>query len=166
MIKDQLFNPENYNGQQIAVTKSTLYSVGLRILQMYGNYVPHVTESIYQIVYKEKEQVNSLHQTKFDAIQTKHFFSVSSRLMESIIDVVSQVRKLKTKHELSLKTELDCLEIYSLKSEELNAFRKNEQLIRGITKAHIIEIKNEKLEESRLEKVVDKLKAAVYVETK
>ena len=166
IIKDQLFNPENYDTKQVSTTKAMLYSVGLRILQMYANYIPYVTESIYQIIYKEREQIDSLHQTKFEAVQTKHYFSVSSRIMHSIIDVISQVRKLKTKHELSLKTELDCLEIYSLKNEELNAFRKNEQLIRGITKAHIIEIKNEKLEESRLEKVVDKLKAAVYVETK
>ena len=164
LTKDQLFNPQNYIPEQVEATKQTLYTVGLRILQMYAQYVPHVTESIYQAIYKNNQNTSSLHQTKFTEIQNKHEFPQSAKNMQDIIDIVSQVRKLKTKNELSLKTEIDCLEIYSLQQESLKTFRNNEQLIKGITKSHIIEIKNEKLESSIIEKVVDKLKAKIYIE--
>ena len=164
LVKDQLFNPDNYEQQQTEATKQTLYTLGLRILQMYAQYVPHVTEAIYQAIYQKNEKVNSLHQTKFSDIQNKYHFPESSNQMLNIIDVVSQIRKLKTKNELSLKTEIDSLEIYSLDEASLKTFRESEQLIKGITKSHIIEIKNEKLEESIIEKVVDKLKAKIYIE--
>ncbi|MFC1842407.1 valine--tRNA ligase [Candidatus Dependentiae bacterium] len=164
LIKDQLFNPENYDEQLVQATKHTLYSVGLRILQMYANYVPHVTEYIYQIIYKEKDGISSLHQTKFETVQTRLFFSESSRRMGYIIDVISQVRQLKTKNELSLKTDIDNLEIYSLDQEALQTFRNNEQLIRGITKSHLIEFKNEKLKQSNLDKIGDRLKAVIKIE--
>jgi len=164
LIKDRLFNPTNYKEDVIIATKWTLYSVGLRILQLYAPYVPYVTEAIYQTMYKDQEGINSIHQTKFGSIQTKYTFAGSPEKMESIIALISQIRKLKTKHQLSLKTELDSLEIYSLNQDKLKNFRKNEQLIRGITKSHIIELKNQKLDESRLEKVCDKLKAFISID--
>jgi len=163
-IKDQLFNPEQYPENLVAATRWTLYTVGLQILQMYAPYIPYVTEAIYQTIYKEREGIGSLHQTKFTNVQKSFVFAESAANMEAIIDLVSKIRKLKTKHELSLKTELDSLEIYSTNQDKLRSFRKNEQMIRGITKAHIINLKNEKLEESMLEKVCEKLKAFISIE--
>jgi len=163
LIKNQLFNPDQYSEEEIKATKSTLYPIGLRILQLYAPYVPHVTETIYQTIYKDKEKINSLHQTKFKEVQKKQTFKESASKITHIIDIITQVRKLKTKHELSLKTELDSLEIYSLNQEALKSLRENEQLIRGITHAHLIELKNETLDESSLEKIGDRLKATILI---
>lgn len=144
LIKDQLFNPEKYTADIIYETKWTLYHVGLRILQFYAPYLPHVTEYIYQIIYKQNLNINSLHQTKFDRIQKIYHFEESSLLMEKIISLISKVRKLKSEQKLSLKTELETLNIFSTNELLLDNIKKQEQLFKGITQAKdIIYIKKE-----------------------
>ncbi|EKD23462.1 MAG: hypothetical protein ACD_82C00024G0002 [uncultured bacterium] len=130
---------------------------------MYATYIPHVTESIYQTLYKKHEEINSLHQTKFENIQINKYFPESSKTMEYILDIVEQIRKLKSNNQLSLKTEIDNLEIYSLNNEVLKTIRNNEQLIMGVTKSHEIELKNELLENSSLDKIGDRIKAAIKI---
>ena len=46
LIKDQLFNPENYTEFELKATRWTFYHTGLRILQMYAPYLPHITEKL------------------------------------------------------------------------------------------------------------------------
>lgn len=165
LIKDQLFNPQNYDKAQVNYTKNTLYYVGFRILQMYAIYIPHVTESIYQAIYKEYEQTKSLHQTKFEDVQIMKHFADSSKTMGYIVNIVDQVRKLKSSSQLSLNVEIDNLEIYSSDHNLLDRLRNHEQLIRGITKSHIIELKNESAEcGSCLDKIGDRIKTTISIE--
>jgi len=164
MVKDQLFNPSKYDIKEVRATKLVLYKIGLRILQLYAPYVPHVTEFIYQAIYKSNEKIKSLHHTKFAQVQKDCEFKESSRKMEFIINIASQIRKLKTQNKLSLKTDLDSLGIYSKDTSILNELRKYEQLIMGITNAHIIDLRNEKLGESKLEKIGNRLKAIIRLE--
>jgi len=164
LVKDQLFNPDKYEKHEIYATKFTLYKIGIRILQLYSPYVPHITEALYSQVYKIKEKYKSIHQTKFEKIQVSYNFAASDLIMQFMINIISTIRKLKTKNELSLKAELDSLEIYSTNQEMISKISNYEQLIRGITQAHIIEFKNEKLQESMLEKIGDRVKATIYIE--
>ena len=54
IIKDQLLNPDAYPAEDVAATRWTLGIVGLRILQLYSPFVPHITESLYGQLYKDK----------------------------------------------------------------------------------------------------------------
>ena len=40
--------------EEVEATRYTLYTVGLRILQLYAPYLPFVTETIYQEIYKKR----------------------------------------------------------------------------------------------------------------
>jgi len=164
LIKDQLFNPDNYTKESVDATKWTLYCIGLKILQLYAPYVPHVSEAIYQTIYKENEQIDSLHLTKFKNIQKKYNFEDSCKKMKIILNLVAQMRKLKTNNKLSLKTDIDTLEVYSSNLNLLNVIEEHEKLIRGVTHTHIVELKNETIGESRLEKIGDRLKTAISIE--
>lgn len=110
IIKHQFFNPTLYCTDQIAATHWTLYKVGLRILQSYAPYLPHITENIFQAIYKKNRQELSLHITQFE----QNFGTVdeqNNNNMDMFLDIISTVRKLKTAHQLSLKTELEVLTI-------------------------------------------------------
>lgn len=106
LIKNQLFNPKNYDEQHVQETQATLYHVGLRILQLYAPFVPHVTEVLYQEIYKPNTSTDSLHQTSFANMQQAYMFEQETKIMDHIVDLVVKVRKLKTAKQLSLKTEL------------------------------------------------------------
>jgi valyl-tRNA synthetase len=135
LTKNQLFNPQDYPADDVYATKWTLYHVGLSILQMYAPYLPHITETIYQALYQKYEKKLSVHQTRYENIQKTSVFADDAILVNSIITVTSQVRKLKSEKQLSLKTPLAKLYIACAKPEISKAITAHDQLIRGITQA-------------------------------
>ena len=152
LIKHQLFNPDHYSTDEVAATRWTLYTVGLRILQLYAPYMPHVTEAIYQELYKDKEAVPSLHQTRFEAFQKVYKFSDSAQAIETLIEIISTIRKLKTEQQLSLKTELESLTLYHTEQHQLDRIKEFEKLLRGITHAQVIQYKQEALDAARMQR--------------
>jgi len=136
IIKNQFFHPENYSPEQVQATLWTLHAVGFRILQCYAPYLPHVTENIYQAIYKKTELTHSLHVTqlpsKFVAIDP-----VNNANMNTLLDLISSVRKLKTAQQLSLKTELQVLKI-SASDQLCEVLKAQENIVMGVTNAKSI----------------------------
>ncbi len=138
IIKDQLMNPNQHPSEAVNATRWTLATVGMRILQLYGPFVPHLTETLYGLLYKKHVGTVSLHQTKFAEYQTTYAYKESAALMTKILAIISQVRKLKTERQLSLKTELAQLTISSADQALLKNIMQQESLIKGVIRAHVI----------------------------
>lgn len=137
LIKDQLFKPEQYDPALVAATKWTLYTVGLRILQLYAPYLPHVTDAIYIANYKNHIKQDSIHITTFN--NTMYTFEQSNKAVSYLLDVVTQVRRLKTDHQLSLKVPLKELKIYAGQSTQpLDLLVDLATIIKGVTQAENI----------------------------
>lgn len=139
LIKDQLMNPEKYDHEEVQATLATLYHTGLKILQMYAPFVPHITETLYQHLYMNQHGIASIHQTQFARVQTEHKHEESNILISSVINLVEQVRKLKSEHKLSLKTELSILTVLSESADLLKKIDSQKALILGITKAQSLQ---------------------------
>ena len=152
LIKNQLFNPDDYTQQEVYATRWTLYHVGLRILQLYAPYMPHITETIYQLIY-EKETKNSIHHTKFDDTQSAYIFEESKKLAQQLIGVIAHVRKLKTEQQLSLKVPLKSLTIYMQDDILREQLQKHEQLLRGVTHSEKLAYKTKTKDSSELKSV-------------
>ncbi len=138
LIKNQLFNPEQYKAEDIEATRWTLYQAGLRILQLYAPYLPHITETIYQEMYTTNEAVRSIHQTRYQDIQIPYVFADDTEIINDVITIATQVRKLKSEKQLSLKTPLTTMNVFvkmTALSEKLNQLKQHDQLIRGVTQA-------------------------------
>jgi valyl-tRNA synthetase len=135
LTKNQLFNPELYNPEQVYATRWTLYYIGLRILQLYAPYLPHVTETLYQELYKNRECSKSIHQTRYHNVQIPYIFESEADTMTSIIALTEQVRKLKSEKQLSLKTPLTTMNVFIHNSDLIEPIARHDQLIRGITQA-------------------------------
>lgn len=134
-VKDQLFNPANYEASEVAETKQTLFAVGLRLLQMYGPFMPHMTEMIYQSLYKAACKTASLHTTQYAESQVA-YTAAQERLdlMRHMLHIIVNVRKLKTDQKLSLKTDLAQLTIGGFE-EILKQLPAQQALLRGVTRA-------------------------------
>jgi valyl-tRNA synthetase len=141
LVKNQLFNPEQYPAEEIYATRWTLYHVGLRILQLYAPYLPHATETLYQELYKKHVLIASIHQTRYKDVQVLYAFEAQAATMRKVITVVTQVRKLKTEKQLSLKTPLATMQVYAPDGATCDALAEHDQLIRGITQATKISYK-------------------------
>ena len=146
LIKDQLMNPAQYRDHEVHATRATLSSIGLRILQLYTPFVPHSTETLYGLLYAPHRSELSVHLTKFSTVQHKHSCDSSVADMTILLGLIEQVRKLKTEHHLSLKTELVSLTVTSTDDLVLACIEKHSQLIKTIARAHALHIKKEMLD--------------------
>jgi valyl-tRNA synthetase len=138
LIKHQLFNPQEYQDEMVAATKWTLYHVGIRILQLYAPYIPYVTDAIYQKLYKTSLHEKSIHRTTFASQQTPYTFEHSVTIMRSIKELVGQVRKLKSEHQLPLNAPLALLTIITPTSMIADYVMQHEKLVKGVTHAQHI----------------------------
>ncbi len=140
IIKNQLLNPEQYPKEEVQATQWTLTQIGMRILQLYAPFVPHVTEALYAALYKEQIGIASLHMTKYSSYQQQYAFDQAAQTMGSILEVISQVRKLKSEHQLSLKTDLSELVIASQDKSLLEQLQSQASLIKGVTRAQDLKV--------------------------
>lgn len=145
LIKDQFFNPEQYSHAQVAETRYVLYEVGLRILQFFAPIMPHVTETIYGYIYKAEMGTISLHQTHFPQVHQEYIFSKAVDEMNIILHLVNQMRKLKSDHKISLKTEIAEM-IISADQKKLDTVHKHEKILKGIAHAQMITYTTELLD--------------------
>lgn len=150
LIKDRIFNPDKYNEAVMAGTRYTLYECGLGILQLFAPFVPHVTEKLYQLLFLEKEEIRSLHTSLIDERRFSFEFGIESELVDLVVDIVGQVRKLKSEQNLSLKVALSVLTICCDDVAKLDRLRTQEAILRGVTQAETLSFSTELLEESRL----------------
>jgi len=130
-IKDSLFNPQKYDATLIKETRYTLYQAGLRILQMYAPFVPHVTDEIYQQLYRDTKKVASIHIFTFESIQNAYSNDSSVLVAHDLLKIIESVRRMKTQAQLSLKTPLQRLTIGTSK-ECVERVRDQVNFIAGI----------------------------------
>jgi valyl-tRNA synthetase len=160
LIKDQLFNPDGYDHDELFATRWTLHHAGLRILQMFAPYMPFITEAIYA-TFSESKTIDSVHKTKFANIQKFYDFAQEKDVMKYVLTIISQVRKIKTEHQLSLRTDIQTMNIYLPNTEILEALKKQEQLLKGTTRALAITYVNEDRDQSELKQQHDTLHADI-----
>ena len=138
LVKDQFFNPEKYPAEIIAATRWTLYQTGLRILQMFAPYLPHITEELYGLLYQKRESIASLHITNYQTVQVPLFAEKTAQIGDLLINIVGAIRRMKTEKQLSLKAPLTSLTIHSVHGETLKALKQHEQLLKGVIHADTI----------------------------
>jgi valyl-tRNA synthetase len=166
IIKDQLFKPENYTEVELHATRWTLHQAGLRILQLYAPYMPYITESLYEAVYKKDQDKLSIHQTKFEHVQTLYLFEQEALLMNHIIDIIEQARKLKSEKQLSLKVPFASLTIMSENEHLLNQIMPHTQIIKGVIHAQEIHFKAARDTQSSLRQEADAWIAQIILGSK
>lgn len=156
IIKNQLFNPELYSEETVAATRWTLRHVGLRILQLFAPYLPHITETLYGELYQNQEQENSLHKTVYSTYQKEFIFETSTKTASILMNIIAAVRKMKTEKELSLKTPLSSLTLHSVNKDIIKTLVPHEQLLKGITHADIISYGTGDVDKSTLDQEYEK----------
>jgi len=154
LIKDQLFNQNNHKSEDVYETLWTLEKVGLSILQMYAPFIPHMTETLYQIVYNPVENTalkSSIHITQFDTTLANHSvddYISDANMMNKVLEIISTIRKFKSESKVSLKTDIELFKLFTTDKELEKTLKAEINLIKGIARAKNIEFAN--VEESKM----------------
>ena len=136
MIKHRIYG-ENEESKNAA--KWTLYKTFLDILKMWAPIIPHITEEIYQELFRESEGDKSIHISKFP--ESEKIDEEALKVCRLAKDVISLVRQYKTKKDMAMNTELEKIIIESGDEDKI---KKAEDVIKGTMKIKNVEYKKGK----------------------
>ncbi|MCH2205637.1 MAG: valine--tRNA ligase [Lentisphaerales bacterium] len=111
LIKDRLWKPEVAGEESNYAAKWTLYQLLLGQLKLFAPYVPHITEEIYQSMFKGNEADNSIHIASFPEAIEEANDEASDKAGNLLIDLVTLMRTYKSKNNYSVKLAVDTLTI-------------------------------------------------------
>jgi valyl-tRNA synthetase len=164
IVKNILFNPELYTKEERDQTLWTIYHIGFGILQQYAPFMPYITETLYQQLYRVPHNAVSIHITQMIA---KLPVILDQKEIEHgliLIQIAEKVRKLKTEQQLSLKTELANLTIVTNDKALSLMIEQQSMLIKGVTQAATIQVTNPSTEQTRIIQIENKMSAFVIIE--
>ena len=135
IVKERLYKPEIHGIEERKSGQYALYYALLNILKLYAVYVPHITEYIYQEFFRKHEKEASIHLTRW--AKPLYIDSEIIRFGEKIKDIVFEMRKYKSEHNLSMRDEIESLEIRTEQSF-MEWHKLTEKDIRACSNAKII----------------------------
>lgn len=106
IVKHRLYRPEEFKKNARYSGQKTIYILLYKLLQDFSLFFPFITEEIYQELYHE---CKSIHLTTFNELDIN--FKEELNNGNKITDIISLVRGLKTKNNVSLRTPIKILEI-------------------------------------------------------
>lgn len=109
IVKERLYNKENkFSSESQKSAQYALFVVSLEVLKMYSPFVPHITEFIFQNLFRERTEEKFLSTSIFKNL---FFDQEAMGLGELVKMIVGEVRKYKTENNFSLREKISELKI-------------------------------------------------------
>ena len=134
IAKERLYQPHVHGEEQRYSGQIAVYYGLFGILKLYAIYTPYVTEYIYQDFYRDKEKEISLHETLWE---TKETDGIYIEFGEHLKNIIAEVRKNKTEHQMSMKDSIPEL-IISCPGKFKDLYKLTEKDIKACTAAEKI----------------------------
>ena len=106
IAKRRLYNPDVYGKEATKSAQTAVFYVLREMLKLFGIFMPHVTEEIYQNYFVDFGTEKSLHETLLDINPLNALDEKIITSGDLLVDVVSAVRRFKTENGFSQKEEL------------------------------------------------------------
>ena len=116
-VKHRLYQPEKYGEESKKAAQFTLYVVLLDTLKMLSPIIPHVTEEIYESIFRKHEGDKSLAQSKWPVLYEKDIDEKAEKQAELLNKVLAEIRRFKADNKLALSAEITLAKITTLESE-------------------------------------------------
>ncbi|MFH1101165.1 MAG: valine--tRNA ligase [Methanobacteriota archaeon] len=108
MIKDSIYSKDNLES-----IRFTLYTLGLGILKLFAPFIPHITEEIYENIYKKYDGGKSIHVSEWP--EPVLIDDKKERAGERVKQYIAQVRSWKSDQGMALNAPLSAVATYTSK---------------------------------------------------
>jgi len=113
-------------------------------LQLLAPVCPHITEEIYQTLYREYMKHPSIHVSPWPKTLKERIDEKAEHDGDLIVAVINAVRRDKAEKRLPLNTPIKRLTLYAHSEADVESLRRGEMDIAGTCKAEKLEILNMK----------------------
>jgi valyl-tRNA synthetase len=130
IAKRRLYSDEDQEGRRSA--QYALYTVLYGCLRLFAPVLVHITEELYQAIFKPLEDHESIHVAPWP--QADFFDETASKIGDISLSIIEEARRFKSENNLSMAAPLDELEV-TAPEEELAGLRKLEDDLLSVTRA-------------------------------
>ncbi len=106
IAKNRLYNPGIRGVENRRSAQYTLDVLLKGILKMFSPIMPYITEEIYSMYFINEEKVDSIHLSDWPKYESKLEDPVSEKIFDKFVEVLNEVRQVKSKKNKSLKEEI------------------------------------------------------------
>ncbi len=135
IVKDRIYNKDKY-GEKTVGAQYTLYKALLSILKLIAPIMPYITEEIYQMHFKDKENAKSIHISQWPEYNEEEINEDAEKAGDLAVEIISEVRKFKSLKGKSLKEPVKKL---TIETKDTKLFDLVIDDIKSTTKAEKIE---------------------------
>jgi valyl-tRNA synthetase len=137
-VKDRLYNPNLYHKGAKNSAQFGLYEAVLNVLKMFAPLMPYITEEVYSLYFKDKENKESIHISNWPKYNENYVDKNSEFVGDLMVDIVQRVRKFKSEKQISLKEDLSKI-IIKCSEKDRKLLELIIQDIKAVTKVKDIE---------------------------
>jgi valyl-tRNA synthetase len=106
LAKNRLYNPDERGEESRLSAQFTLYTVLLGQLKLLAPIMPHISEKVYQLYFRESVGVVSLHNTRWPAVHEQFVDEEAFLAGEMLNEFLAAARKYKSDRQLSMRAEI------------------------------------------------------------
>jgi len=117
-----------YNDKHVNSTTFTLQTIGLGILKLFAPFIPHITEELYQLMYKKSEESKSIHISSWPEPIIENDNAHKSG--ETIKKFIANIRSFKSEQGIALNAPLKSSATYGPK-DLIEQLESQEELIKS-----------------------------------
>jgi len=144
VVKDRIYNKDNYEKDSVLSAQHTLYTVSLAILKLFSPIMPFITEELYQLYYKEFEKSESIAVSEWPEFDKKLVDEKTEKKGDVVVQIIGAVRKFKSDKQFSLKKEVSKITIKSKENikdflEDIKAVCNSKEVVVGDAKISVSE---------------------------
>ena len=136
IAKNRLYKPEVYGIEAKESAQWACYNVLLGVLKMFAITLPHITEEIYQAYFREFEGEESIHLTILKPIELDEN-SIIIACGDEVVDIVGKIRGYKSENKISMKTQIESLDITSQNADFISSVDYDIKAVGGIQKLNV-----------------------------
>ncbi|NQU79844.1 class I tRNA ligase family protein [Candidatus Woesearchaeota archaeon] len=103
ICKERLYNPESRGENARKAAQFTLYNLFSTTLKLMAPIMPHITDSVYQLYFANKEKNTSIHMSKWPKAAPHLLNDQAEVAGDLVVDIIAEVRKFKSENQVSLK---------------------------------------------------------------
>ena len=133
-VKDRLYRPEAYGKANVAAAQRTLYEVLYRMLQLLAPVIPHMTEEIYQYMYKDGKGYPSIQVSQWPKFNPALVDEAAEKDGDLVAAVMSEIRRDKAENKKPLNAPIKNLAVTCKDEAAAKAIRQAEADIKSTLK--------------------------------
>jgi valyl-tRNA synthetase len=112
-VKHRLYQPEIYGEEKRTAAQYTLYTVIYRIIQLLAPISPHIAEELYQIMYADDKNLESIHVSLWPVLEEELIDEKAEKKGDLIVAVMGEIRRDKAENQKPLNSPIQKLTLHT-----------------------------------------------------